>query len=123
MTNRKTEKGKRFVLFRSLRLQLLSRSLFIIAGLLLLIGVLQFLFMKHFLYPNKAMSMQSQFFSIPEMALMDNILSSERNSLDRPMIFSPGEIMVFVSTDGEGKRTILTKNPQNDSVPKLFNIT
>lgn len=39
---------------RSLRSQLLSRSLFVLAGLLLLIGILQFWIMESFLYRNQA---------------------------------------------------------------------
>ncbi|MED1203019.1 sensor histidine kinase [Heyndrickxia acidicola] len=119
MTSGKTAKGRRYVFFQSLRLQLLSRSLFILAGLLLLIGLLQFMFMKHFLYQNKAMSLQSQFFSIPQMILMENILSSEENRPNHPMIFSPGVSMMYVSSDGSGKRILLTKNPQGDSIPAL----
>lgn len=44
----------------SLRSQLLSRSLFVLAGLLLLIGILQFWIMESFLYRNQAKTMEEQ---------------------------------------------------------------
>ncbi|HCF70758.1 MAG TPA: two-component sensor histidine kinase, partial [Syntrophomonas sp.] len=49
----------------SLRIQLLSRSLLILAVLLVLIGVLQFVFMRDVFYRNKAESLQSHLMSIP----------------------------------------------------------
>jgi two-component system OmpR family response regulator len=53
---------KEHLLIRTLRGAGYRVEFFIIAGLPLLIGVLQFLFMKHFLYHSKAMCMQSHFF-------------------------------------------------------------
>ncbi|WP_314001379.1 HAMP domain-containing sensor histidine kinase [uncultured Paenibacillus sp.] len=44
---------------RSLRFQLLARSLLILAALLMLIGVLQYVLMKDFLYRNEAESMSA----------------------------------------------------------------
>ncbi|MBW4839927.1 MAG: HAMP domain-containing histidine kinase [Paenibacillaceae bacterium] len=44
----------------SLRFQLLSRSLLLLAALLILIGVFQYVIMKDFLYKNQAESMASQ---------------------------------------------------------------
>lgn len=44
----------------SLRFQLLSRSLFLLAALLILIGGFQYVFMKDFLYKNQAETMASQ---------------------------------------------------------------
>ncbi|WP_339260872.1 ATP-binding protein [Paenibacillus sp. FSL R5-0749] len=54
---------------RSLRSQLLSRSLFVLAGLLLLIGILQFWIMESFLYRNQAKTMQEQLMSMPPVWL------------------------------------------------------
>lgn len=48
----------------SLRFQLLSRTLLILAGLLILVGVFQYLYMKPFLYQNKVAGIQSQINSI-----------------------------------------------------------
>ncbi|MUG74062.1 sensor histidine kinase [Paenibacillus validus] len=49
----------------SLRFQLLSRSLMILAAILLLIGGLQYLLMQQFLYRNQAMTIQSQILTMP----------------------------------------------------------
>ncbi|MCZ8522111.1 MULTISPECIES: sensor histidine kinase [Paenibacillus] len=49
----------------SLRIQLLSRSLLILAVLLILIGLFQYVVMKNFIYKNKAETMQRQVMSIP----------------------------------------------------------
>jgi len=50
---------------RTLRAQLLTRSLIILAGILLVVGIVQYLFMHQFLYSNKAETMRSQLSSIP----------------------------------------------------------
>ncbi|MGC5771888.1 sensor histidine kinase [Paenibacillus pabuli] len=54
---------------RSLRSQLLARSLFILAALLLLIGILQFWIMESFLYRNQAKTMEEQLMSMPPVWL------------------------------------------------------
>ncbi|WP_411830101.1 hypothetical protein [Paenibacillus sonchi] len=50
---------------RSLRKQLLVISLLILSGLLLLIGVLQYVLMRDFIYSNRAESMEAQIRSVP----------------------------------------------------------
>ncbi|MBD3922513.1 HAMP domain-containing protein [Paenibacillus sp. PR3] len=50
---------------KSLRSQLLARSLFIIAALLILIGGLQYTFMRDFLYRNQAEAMMSELRNMP----------------------------------------------------------
>jgi len=50
---------------RSLRKQLLATSLLILSGLLLLIGVLQYVLMRDFIYSNRADSMETQIRSVP----------------------------------------------------------
>ncbi|GJM76470.1 hypothetical protein HMSSN036_86860 [Paenibacillus macerans] len=50
----------KLVLPGSLRFQLLSRSLFILAALLVLIGAFQYVIMKDFIYKNQAEKMASQ---------------------------------------------------------------
>ncbi|AIQ72310.1 sensor histidine kinase [Paenibacillus odorifer] len=50
---------------RSLRKQLLATSLLILSGLLLLIGVLQYILMRDFIYSNRAESMEAQIRSVP----------------------------------------------------------
>jgi len=50
---------------KSLRSQLLARSLFILAALLILIGSLQYVIMRDFLYRNQAEAMMSELRNIP----------------------------------------------------------
>ncbi len=54
---------------RSLRAQLLSRSLFILAALLILIGALQYFLMLNFLFKNQAESMGSQILRFPKQMM------------------------------------------------------
>ncbi|GIP37187.1 two-component sensor histidine kinase [Paenibacillus sp. J31TS4] len=56
---------RRALVPRSLRYQLVASSFLILAGLLLLIGVFQFVLMQQFLYKNKASTIQSQIRSVP----------------------------------------------------------
>lgn len=51
---------------RSLRSQLLTRTLFILAALLMLIGFLQFLLTKNLLYRSKSESMNAQIMTLPK---------------------------------------------------------
>ncbi|MFB6365763.1 sensor histidine kinase [Paenibacillus elgii] len=98
---------------RSLRLQLLSRSLFILAGLLLLIGVLQYVFMEQFLIKNKAASIQSQFFSVSLDIWVNTNLDNGRAKGP----FLPEASLAFVGP-GDSFRIIST-NPRTGSVPRL----
>ncbi|MFC4099884.1 sensor histidine kinase [Paenibacillus xanthanilyticus] len=50
---------------RSLRYQLLLRSILLIAGILIVIGVMQYVFMKEFLYRNKAEALEAQLLTAP----------------------------------------------------------
>ncbi|WP_040949657.1 sensor histidine kinase [Gorillibacterium massiliense] len=50
---------------RSLRYQLLVRSLLILAALLLTIGIFQYVLMKNFLYQNKAEALETQLMTMP----------------------------------------------------------
>ncbi len=107
------ERFRRVFAPRSLRLQLLSRSLFILAGLLLLIGVLQYVFMEQFMIKNKVASVQSQFFSIPlDIWLNPNI---DNGRVRGP--FLPEASLAFVGP-GDSFR-IVTNNPRAGSVPRL----
>lgn len=56
---------RRYLFPRSLKFQLLSRSSFIIAGLLFLIGVLQFVLVRQFLYRNQASTLENEIHSLP----------------------------------------------------------
>ncbi|RXZ79916.1 HAMP domain-containing protein [Paenibacillaceae bacterium] len=55
----------------SLRNELLARSLLVLAALLLLIGVFQYIVMKDFLYRNKAEALEAQILALPRGILAD----------------------------------------------------
>ncbi|RUT43943.1 HAMP domain-containing protein [Paenibacillus anaericanus] len=107
-------KIKTFFAPRSLRFQLLSRSLFILAALLLLIGSLQYVLMKDFLYRSQSETMISQLRSIPKNLLGTNTPAPEWRdeggsntdlpSPDKgnrgPIFFLAGTSLAYISEDG-----------------------
>jgi two-component system OmpR family sensor kinase len=104
---------KRFFLPVSLRFQLLSRSLFILAGLLLLIGLFQYVFMHDFIYKNKATNMRDAISNFPRNAweqLTDN------NKSNRRPPFVVGSSIAFI--DLNGNYTALP-GPDEVTPPKL----
>lgn len=62
---------------RSLRFQLLSRSLFFMAIILLFIGLFQYAFMREFIYENEASSIRTQILSISRDVWVQWILRAE----------------------------------------------
>jgi two-component system OmpR family sensor kinase len=97
-----------FIAPRSLRYQLLSRSLFILATLLLLIGVLQNVLMKDFLYKNQADSMEVQLGRLPR-DLLDRPGPMPAPQVDNnpdgghprgPLVFLPDTSLGYISPDG-----------------------
>ncbi|WP_282935700.1 HAMP domain-containing sensor histidine kinase [Paenibacillus sp. RC67] len=106
---------------RSLRYQLLSRSLLILAGLLLLIGIFQYLFMQQFVFKNKAESIQSQIMSIPREAWPNmNKEPQQGPRRDPPMrllFFSQDSSVAFVDTDGNYK--LIVDPPETGTTVKL----
>ncbi|WP_243454335.1 sensor histidine kinase [Desulfosporosinus fructosivorans] len=116
----------------SLRFQLLSRSLLLMAVLLLIIGLFQFVLMREFIYQNKALSLQSQVQAVPADAW--NQLASDRldsipdNGPDKgmglnprnghnrfPFFFLPDTTFAFV--DGEGNFSELSNSQANVGTP------
>ncbi|MDT8978057.1 ATP-binding protein [Paenibacillus sp. chi10] len=65
MRNRWRSGLERIINLYSLRTQLLYRSLLVIAILLVIVGMLQYIFMREVVYQNKAASLQSHAMSIP----------------------------------------------------------
>lgn len=78
---------QRLIWPRSLRSQLLARSLFILAALFLLIGIFQFWIMESFLYRNQAKTMEEQMMSMPPVWLG---LSSRNESFNNPFAGQAG---------------------------------
>lgn len=76
---------KRIIAPQSLRYQLLTRMLFILSFILLVIGIFQYVIMKDFLYENEAESLRSKLMSIP----IESVLTEER-LLKPPNASNPG---------------------------------
>jgi two-component system OmpR family sensor kinase len=92
---------------RSLRYQLLSRSLFILAGLLILIGALQYVLMKDFLYRSQAESLSLQTRGLPRDLLErsgvvpDGFGRGYDNEKPRgPVVFLPDTSLAFIGSHG-----------------------
>lgn len=120
---------KRLMAPRSLRFQLLTRSLFILAALLLLIGALQYVLMKDFLYRNQAETMVTQLRTLPRDILTRPNLLPERSSGDRapgsqsdtgrprgPVLFLPDTSLAYIGHDG----SFIDLNKENGALsPRL----
>ncbi|MGG4143316.1 ATP-binding protein [Paenibacillus algorifonticola] len=126
MTDRKAPLLLRLLKPESLRYQLLSRSLFVLAGLLLLIGTLQHILAKDFIYHNRAEALEAQIQAMPPLWHMDNIpaypkkfpyngyvapddatsAASPESLSNMPAITQPRLSLAYVSNTGE--RTVLT---------------
>jgi len=101
----------------SLRKQLLSRTLLILAALLLLIGLLQYVVMRDFVYRNKAASLQSQLFSMP-IADWQSFSKSQENDVNKPpLIFLPEARLAFIDT--KGNYSILSDGHGDIEPPRL----
>ncbi len=101
----------------SLRVQLLSRSLLILAVLLALIGLLQYVFMKEVIYRNKAESMQSQLISVYP-AIWERLGAMPGNAGARlPRLLIPEAEIAFI--DMRGNYTVLSGGPDGAEPPKL----
>ncbi|MCD9021796.1 sensor histidine kinase [Cohnella silvisoli] len=102
---------------RSLRYQLLSRILLILAGLLIVIGLFQYVFMERFLYQNKASSIQRQIQSVPG-EMWERFNPNKRRGPAESFIFFPSSSVAFINN--EGKLTVLSRlNTSSDSIPRL----
>ncbi|MEN6326052.1 MAG: ATP-binding protein [Syntrophomonas sp.] len=101
---------------KSLRIQLLSRSLLVMAGLLALIGVLQYVFMKDLIYQNKAVSLESQSMSIaPEV--LKQAADKYDDGMRRPPFFIPDAAVAFIDT--KGSYSILSDGRDDINPPHL----
>lgn len=71
---------RRFFVPNSLRFQLLSRSLLLMAVLLTIIGLFQYVFMREFIYQNKASTVRDQIQLVPPDAWARMVSDSSDNS-------------------------------------------
>lgn len=103
---------RRFILPNSLRYQLLSRSLFILTALLLLIGIFQYVLMQDFLYRNKAISMQNQVPTIFNKVLQRNIRPFRQERFIIP------DLTVAI-VDASGNFFDVYEDPRQGAAPRL----
>ena len=101
----------------SLRFQLLSRSLLILAVVLILIGALQFVFMRDVVYRNRAFSLQSQLAAIPAFTWEELSQTSDSEVQARPRIFIPGASLAFI--DVQGNYSVLETGRGNAEPPRM----
>ncbi|MFC3770477.1 sensor histidine kinase [Paenibacillus sp. GCM10012303] len=102
----------------SLRFQLLARSLLVIAVILLFIGLFQYVFMREFLFKNKAESMQGQLRSVPrEVLLSTGDWGYEGPGGRKPMLYFPD--MTFAVIDASGTFTNMSGWPEAGEPPRL----
>lgn len=90
---------------RSIRFHIMVRSLFIMSGLLLVIGILQYVYMKEFMYSNKAVSLQSQIRSVPLdewLSFLEDNPVAEQNPLEPLRI--PDSSVAIVDKAGSIKK-------------------
>ncbi len=105
---------KKLVNTKSLRFQLLLRSLIFMFVLLLLIGLFQYILMREFLYKNQASNVQSQIFSVrPEV--WEELLINSMNGLPghSPYLSLQDSTISFI--DEDGKYFILSSPPNNNT--------
>ncbi|MFK4303803.1 MULTISPECIES: cell wall metabolism sensor histidine kinase WalK [unclassified Paenibacillus] len=104
-------KSRRRTALRSLRSQLLARTLLILALLLVLIGFLQYFLMKDFLYRSRADAMGTQLGSIPaDLLIKDSQEKSgsstpkegtnRKDNRPRPFLFWPDMSLASIDTAG-----------------------
>lgn len=117
MNQKASTRFRTFFAPNSLRIQLLSRSLLILAVLLLLIGLFQYVFMREVIYRNKAESLQSQIMSIPPVAWEYSGASPENGNMRPPRFFIPEANLAFI--DVEGNYSVLSNDPSSINPPRL----
>lgn len=119
---------QRFLVPNSLRFQLLSRSLLLMAVLLIVIGLFQYVFMQGFIYQNQAKSIQSQIQSLPPDVLQQMASNSIGNSSENspsspsnngshrlPFFFVQDATIVLI--DSSGNFTVLSNSSANLGTP------
>ena len=108
---------KRWASPGSLRSQLLSRSLFILAVILLLLGVVQYMVTKDFLYRNNADAMMTQMRSLPRSVYMDNERSERSDRFNSSTTNNNDD----TGNASDNRETIpLPKDERKQGLPFLF---
>lgn len=102
--------------FGSLRSQLLSRTLLLLAALLLIVGVFQYLYLERFLFQNKAEAIQRQIRTVPgEMWL--RFAEGIRRGRESPVLVFPSSSVIY--RDAGGTVYELSADADGRSAPLL----
>lgn len=120
-----SQKHKSFFAPGSLWVQLLSRSLLILAVLLSLVGLLQYVFMREVIYRNKAAGMQGQIMAVQRDVWRQHGPGSgpgpgPASANTRPQFFIAPDISLAFF-DGTGNYSVLLNGPGDISPPRLDN--
>ncbi|XID94704.1 sensor histidine kinase [Paenibacillaceae bacterium WGS1546] len=111
--------GVKAVLFpRSLRDQLLTRILLLLAVLLLVIGIFQYVFMERFLYQNRAASIQRQILSVPG-EIWERMNPGMRRGPAEAFIFFPFSSVAYLNKQGHFTVLSTPGGEAEPSVPRL----
>ena len=117
MNQKKIARFRSFFIPTSLQVQLLSRTFLILAVLLALIGLFQYVFMREVIYRNKAESLQSQMMSIPPDTWQYLGTSPEYGNTRPPRFFIPEAKLAFI--DKQGNFSVLSYSPGDINLPEL----
>lgn len=108
---------------KSLRFQLLSRSLLILSVLLMLIGTFQYVLMRQFLFSNHAVSIQTQIRTIPPQVWLQIDPMEGRGDSHNPFFSfrSPDSALTFINMEGQVR--VLFKETEQGEIPRLPDAT
>ena len=101
----------------SLRIQLLFQSLLILAVVLVLIGLFQYVFMKEVIYRNKAESLKSQIMSVSPESWLQFGRGQESGRGLPPNLFFPEVSLALI--DVQGNYHLLSNWHYNIDPPRL----
>lgn len=109
----------RFQAPRSLRKQLLAASLLILSGLLILIGALQYILMRNFIYTNRAEAMETQIRSVP-FEIFNNAGNRRPGGDHRPLLLDAHTTLAIYNQDG-GFRDLKEETLSASPAPRMNN--
>ncbi|NPV89144.1 MAG: HAMP domain-containing protein [Firmicutes bacterium] len=101
----------------SLQVQIISRTLLILAVLLALIGLLQYYLMRDVIYQNKASSLQSEVRSIPPMVWSELDFGPGDGAVHPPRFIGHDTTIAFI--DQNGGFSVLPGGPEGVETPQL----
>ncbi|AOC93092.1 sensor histidine kinase [Bacillus amyloliquefaciens] len=104
-------------LYRTLRFQLLFRSLAILALLLCFIGGTQYMFMKRTMYENQAISIQSYINSMDQSVWRSIKTLARSETPAHPNLIYPGATVAFI--DQSYKMSVLSEDPHAGTAPSF----